>query len=74
MSFTETMIHGLSIAEALRGLLVVSIVVGTLLVFRPLLKGIGRAAALLVQQRILARAELAQRRTLHAERALAARG
>jgi hypothetical protein len=74
MSFGETMIYGLSFAESLRGMLALAILVGVVMIFRPLLKGIGRAVMLLIQQRVLARAELAQRRSLHAQRALAARG
>jgi hypothetical protein len=74
MSFGETMIYGLSFAESLRGLLMLGILAAVFIIFRPLLKGVCRATMLLIQQRVLARAALAQRRSLHAERALAARG
>jgi hypothetical protein len=74
MSFSETMIQGLSFAQALHGMLVVAILASAVMFFRPLLKGIGRALVLVIRQRITARAELAERRSLHAQRALAARG
>lgn len=74
MSFSETLIHSLSLADALRGVFVVAVLLGTMMIFRPLLTGIGRALALAVRQRITARKELALRRSLHEERILAARG
>lgn len=74
MSFSETMIQGMSFAEAMHGMLLMTALAAVAMVFRPLLKGIGRAFLLVIRQRITARAELAQRRALHAERVVAARG
>jgi hypothetical protein len=68
------MIYGLSFTQALQSMMVFAVLAGAVMVFRPLLKGIGRALLLVVRQRITARAELAERRSLHAQRALAARG
>lgn len=73
MSFSETLIHSLSLAEALRGVFVVAILLGMVMIFRPLLTGIGRAIALAFRQRVTARKELALRRSLHEARAIAAR-
>jgi hypothetical protein len=74
MSFSETLVYGLSFAEALRCLLALAFLAGFVMVFRPLLKGIVRATLLLVHQRVFARAELAERRSLHAQRTMALRG
>lgn len=74
MSFSETMIQGMSFAEAMRGMLLMTALAAIAMIFRPLLKGIGRAFMLVIRQRITARAELAQRRALHAQRVVAARG
>jgi hypothetical protein len=68
------MIHGLSFGQALQSMMVLAILASAVMVFRPLLKGIGRAFLLVIRQRITARAELAARRSLHAQRALAPRG
>jgi hypothetical protein len=53
---------------------VAALLLGTMMMFRPLLTGIGRAIVLAFRQRVTARKELAQRRSLHEARALAARG
>jgi hypothetical protein len=74
MSFSETLMYSLPLAQALRGLFVVAILLGTMMIFRPLLTGIGRAIALAFRQHVTARKELAQRRSLHEARSLAARG
>jgi hypothetical protein len=74
MSFSQTLVHGMSFTQALHALLLVTLLAATFMVFRPLLKGIARAFVLVVRQRITARAELAARRALHAQRVVAARG
>ncbi len=74
MSFSETMIQGMSFAEAMHGMLLMSALASVAMIFRPLLKGIVRAFMLVIRQRITARGELAQRRALHARRVVAARG
>jgi hypothetical protein len=74
MSFSQTLIQTLPLADALRGLFVAALLLGTMMMFRPLLTGIGRAIVLAFRQRVTARKELAQRRSLHEARTLAARG
>jgi hypothetical protein len=74
MSFSETMIQGMSFAQAVHGMLLMAVLAATVMIFRPLLKGIGRALLLVIRQRVTARAELAQRRAMHAQRVVAARG
>jgi hypothetical protein len=73
MSFSQTLVH-MSFTQALHALLLVTLLAATFMVFRPLLKGIARAFVLVVRQRITARAELAARRAMHAQRVVAARG
>jgi hypothetical protein len=74
MSFSQTLVHGISFAPALHALLMLMVLAATLTIFRPLLKGIGRALLLVIRQRITARSEIAARRALHAQRIVAARG
>jgi DMSO reductase anchor subunit len=74
MSFSQTLVHGMSFAQALNTLLLLVLVVGTVMMFRPLLKGIARAFVLVIRQRITARGELAERRAIHAQRMVTARG
>jgi hypothetical protein len=73
MSFSEALVQGTNFGAALQGLAVAVVLLVFLMMFRPLLKGIGRAFALAVRQQITARKELAQRRSLHEARVLAAR-
>ncbi|MGZ5199449.1 MAG: hypothetical protein ACXWC4_06725 [Telluria sp.] len=74
MSFSETLVHGMSFAQALHALLLTMVLAAAIMIFRPLLTGIARAFMLVIRQRITARAELAERRALHAQRVVAARG
>jgi hypothetical protein len=74
MSFSENIMYSPSLDQALHGALVVAILLGSMIIFRPLLTGIGRALVLVFRQRILARKELARRRSLHEVRAIASRG
>jgi hypothetical protein len=74
MSFSESLVHGMSFAQSLNALLLLTVLAVTIMIFRPLLKGIGRALVLVIRQRITARAELAARRALHAQRVVTARG
>jgi hypothetical protein len=74
MSFGQTLVHSMSLAQALDTLLLMMVLSAVIMIFRPLLKGFGRAFVLVIRQHITARAELAQRRALHAQRVVAARG
>lgn len=74
MSFSETLVHSMSFAQAVHALLLMTVLMAVLMIFRPLLRGIGRAFLLVIRQRVTARADLAARRALHAQRVVAARG